>query len=91
MDIGALIMEAAVCLVSSATGVLIAVWKVSSHIQKIEDTAKLAHEAAKQNGHDLDVYVKEQGESWQILNRTLGQIEGSLGLEATTKPGKRTR
>jgi hypothetical protein len=29
---------------------------------------------------DVNTLVKEEGESWQEVNRTLGQIQGALGL-----------
>ena len=40
---------------------------------------------------DQTTMTKENNESWQDLNRTLGQIEGSIGMLPPPPPPRKTR
>jgi len=96
MDIGALALEVAVSVVSASAVVAATAWKLGRDIQKIKDTATNAVEAAARAEKkadkaetSIDALAKEENESWQELNRTLGQIEGAMGI--TPRPKMKSR
>jgi len=96
MDLGTLAIDAAVSVVSASAVVVAAAWKLGRDIQKIKDTAESAVEAAGRAEKkadkaetSIDALAKEENESWQELNRTLGQIEGAMGI--TPRPKMKSR
>lgn len=78
------VFEAAISAIvgagSAVVAALVMSFRFGSRLTEIENAAKEAKTKAEKNSTDLEALVKEQGESWQEFNRTLGQIEGAIGL-----------
>lgn len=91
-------VSAAVGALTALAGLIILAYRFGSRLTAIESqatSAQLAAAEAKQkaneNKTDIDTLTKEQGESWQELYRTLGNIEGELGMNPPTRPRGRSR
>ena len=80
MDLPELVVTAAVSLVSAATGVTVAAWKLGRQIEEIKATAHAAQTKAEKLETELDRFIKENHQSWENLNFNLGQIMGAMGL-----------
>ena len=78
-------IDVAISMVSASAGVAVAAWKLSRDIGHIADMAQAALALAKQNKTDVDILSKEQANSWQEIARTLGRIEGTLGIQQDSR------
>lgn len=87
MDAGTLVIEGAIALASGVAGVLGAVWALSSRLMRIENKAADAEKLARETDGKLEDFMKGEAEQWAAMNRTLGQMEGALGL-STPQPGR---
>jgi pimeloyl-ACP methyl ester carboxylesterase len=81
MDVGtSLVVEIGVALVGGSMGALGAMWTLSTRFQRVEDMALAAKNKADGVGQELDNLVQEESAQWQTINRTLGRMEGALGI-----------
>lgn len=95
-DLASLALQGFVALGSAGAGVLAISWRLSSQLQAIRSELQTTRaELATERGRitkldaDLDTFREGENEQWQILNRTLGQIEGRL--DPTARPPQRSR
>lgn len=79
-DLVSLGVEAAIALAGGAVGVLVGQAKMKSDIKALDkrlDDEKLLREQLEEA---FETYNNRDREQWNELNRTLGRIEGGLGL-----------
>jgi hypothetical protein len=92
-DWGELVVGAVGGILSGAGTALVLAFIFGRKYQKIEDELEdlrnndiaLDKKCTKLDT-DVAALTKENNESWQDLNRTLGQIEGSLGMLTPPPP-----
>lgn len=84
-----LILSAVLGLAGGLTAAGGLLWKLSAQltaqaeqIKSLKEEQRKQEESCKEQferlNTEFDDYVKEQGNAWQQLNRTLGKIEGAL-------------
>jgi len=96
------LVTAAIAIASSAATGIVFVWRAGRYLKGIEDKvvgfekSHTEHEQEDEKRHaalqkDFDETNKNNEESWRELNRTLGQIEGALGVGENPAPRRRQK
>lgn len=86
MDVADIAVQALASISSAAIGVAVASWRLSARLQKLESKAEAQEKELGQIKTDVDTLTKENQQSWQNLNFTLGQISQAMGLAPMMRP-----
>lgn len=84
IDLASALLETALAAIPGLGTIVALAWSFGRELQKREDENKTLRgdlEKEVKAREALEAEFKESEQSWQTLNRTLGQIEGALGIQ----------
>jgi hypothetical protein len=90
VNVGDALVEIGIAVASSAVTVIVFAWRSGRFIQSLQDRVSGLEKSQGELKDDFDESSKNSEESWRTLNRTLGQIEGALGVDSPT-PRRRAK
>jgi peptidoglycan hydrolase CwlO-like protein len=97
MDVLSIAITASIAVASGGTGAALWIWKSSgswhtfktkteTQITSLENKDKELKKDVDDLTRETQDFAEQQGIQWQQINRSLGQIEGALGVNPPPNP-----